>query len=383
MKRNLTQDEVYHYSRHLVLPEVGIKGQKKLKESSVLVVGTGGLGSPISMYLAAAGVGRIGLVDYDVVDTSNLQRQIVHSEKTVGWKKVQSAAERLNQLNKHIQIEVYEEVFEASNARRIAQDYSVFVDGTDNFPTRYLLNDLAVLSGKPYVYGSVFRFEGQVSVFDAHKGPCYRCLFPQPPEPGVVPSCVEAGVLGVTPGIVGTLEAAEAIKLLLGIGNPLIGRLLLIDVMDMDMQTVRIQKNPSCPLCGRKPVISDLVDYPAFCGSPAAYELEPPLAQKFQISSRELERMIKNGEKITILDIRSPEEARISRLPRSVLVGGKLEEVEARIRMDGLNVIVCRIGQRSARITRKLVEGGHENVKSLAGGINAWAEQVDHSMWRY
>ncbi len=384
MKIDLTQDEILHYSRHLVLPEIGMEGQQKLKNASVLIVGTGGLGSPISMYLAAAGVGHIGLVDYDMVDLSNLQRQIVHGEKNVGKKKVFSALDRLKDLNKLIHIEPYDVIFNSSNAREIAKDYDILVDGTDNFPARYLLNDLAVLTGKPYVYGSVFRFEGQVSVFDACKGPCYRCLFPEPPQPGVVPSCVESGILGVTPGIIGTLEAAETIKLLLGIGEPLIGKLLLLDSLDMTMQTVLVDKNPACPICGKKPVITDLIDTVEFCGSPMSSDQEARLDPQYLISPCKLEEMINKGEKVTILDVRNQMETRISNLPGSILVeGGHVPELEARIQQGVTTVIICNKGLRSARAVRKLLERGYTDIKSLDGGINAWASQVDRTMWQY
>jgi molybdopterin/thiamine biosynthesis adenylyltransferase/rhodanese-related sulfurtransferase len=381
---DFSQEELLRYARHLVLPEVGLEGQRKLKKASVLIVGTGGLGSPISLYLAAAGVGRIGLVDYDVVDASNLQRQIVHDIKHVGLKKVGSAAGRLAGLNQFNRIDVYDETFNSSNARRIAEGYDVLVDGTDNFPTRYLLNDLAVLTGKPYVYGSVFRFEGQVSVFDARKGPCYRCLFPQPPKPGMIPTSVEAGILGVIPGIIGTMEANEVLKLLLGIGEPLIGRLLLVDALEMSTQSVILQKNPACPVCGKHPAIKDLIDYEQFCGSPAEGSRELILEKKYWITPEQLNLILKGKEKTTLLDVRTPGEALISNLPGSVLVSLEdITAIEARIDPGGMTIVFCREGRRSARVVTRLVEQGHKNVRCLEGGINNWAQKIDPSMKQY
>ena len=266
---DLTQAELLRYSRHLILPEVGLEGQRKLKNAAVLLVGTGGLGSPLALYLAAAGIGRIGLVDYDVVDDSNLQRQVIHGTDRLGELKVESARRRMLELNPYIRVEAYNEVFSAENAREIAAGYDVLVDGTDNFPTRYLINDLAVLTGRPFVYGSIFRFEGQVSVFDARRGPCYRCLFPEPPPPDSVPSCAEGGVFGVLPGTVGTIQGTEVIKLILGIGEPLIGKLLLYDALEMTFQTVTLRKNPRCRVCGETPSVTELIDYEQFCGVPA------------------------------------------------------------------------------------------------------------------
>src|SRR6266498_2914038 len=277
MLPELSRDEILRYSRHLLIPEVGLEGQRKLKNSSALIIGTGGLGSPVSLYLAAAGIGRIGLVDYDVVDSSNLQRQVIHGTATLGKLKVESARDRLTDLNPDIQVDIYNEPYTSENAMRIAKDYDVIIDGTDNFPTRYLTNDVSVFLGKPNIYGSIFRFDGQVSVFYAKEGPCYRCLFPEPPPPGLVPSCAEGGVFGVLPGTIGTIQAVEAIKLITGVGEPLVGRLLLFDAMDMEFTTVKLRWNPDCPVCGKNPTITELIDYDLFCG--LARDETPPEAE--------------------------------------------------------------------------------------------------------
>ncbi len=378
---NLTQEEVLRYSRHLLIPEVGLEGQEKLKTASVLLVGTGGLGSPMGLYLAAAGVGRIGVVDYDVVDDSNLQRQVIHDTVRLGQLKVESARERMLALNPYIEVEAVNEVFSSENAERISEGYDILVDGTDNFPTRYLINDLAVLSGRPYVYGSIFRFEGQVSVFDARSGPCYRCLFPEPPPPGLVPSCAEGGVFGVLPGTIGTIQATEVIKLILGIGETLKGRLLLYDALDMTFQTVQLRKNPNCKLCGPNPEVTHLIDYEQFCGVPARGSHEPQWIP--EISPVELSLQLKNGGAM-LLDVRDEVESQISQLPgaRIIPVGQlpvRLEELDPNAEW----VLFCRTGVRSARAAEILLKAGFRSVKNLRGGINAWARDIDPTMRQY
>ena len=384
MAPELTQEEILRYSRHLLIPEVGLEGQEKLKAASVLIVGTGGLGSPIALYLAAAGVGRIGLVDYDVVDSSNLQRQIIHGSERVGQLKVDSARQRLLDLNPFIQIDTYNEVFSSQNAWQIADGYDILVDGSDNFPTRYLLNDLAVLSGRPYVYGSIFRFEGQVSVFDARKGACYRCLFPEPPPPGEVPSCAEGGVFGVLPGTVGTMQAAEVIKLILGIGEPLIDKLLLFDALDASLQSVRLRKNPKCRICGEQPEITQLIDYEAFCGVPARDVHAGLAGGDLDLEPVEILRRLQQGQALQLVDVRDPVEQQVSTLPGAVLIPlpelmQRLDEVDR----DRPVVLFCRTGVRSVRALRLLAAQGYSQVYSLKGGINAWADQVDPTIRKY
>lgn len=384
MLPELSQEEILRYSRHLMIPEVGLEGQRKLKNASVLIVGSGGLGSPVALYLAAAGIGRIGIVDYDVVDQSNLQRQIIHATDKVGTSKVASARERLTGLNPFIQVDIYDEVFTSQNAERIAFPYDVLVDGTDNFPTRYLLNDLAVFSRKPFVYGSVFRFEGQVSVFDARSGPCYRCLFPVPPPPNSVPSCGDAGVFGVLPGLVGTIQAAEVIKVILGIGEPLTGRLLLYDALTMSMQSVTLRKNPHCIVCGDQPVITQLIDYEEFCGVPARAENPGLAGEGRDVEPSVVAAWMDRGEPFRFLDVRDPVEQQISSLPDALNI--PIERLNHRLtELDPQQkyVLFCRTGVRSARGVRLLAEAGLRQVYNLAGGINAWAEQVDQSMFQY
>ena len=378
---DLTHEEILRYSRHLLIPEVGLAGQKKLKAASVLVIGTGGLGSPVSLYLAAAGVGRIGLVDYDVVDYSNLQRQVIHGTSGLGRLKVDSARERMLDVNPDIKVEVYNEPFTSENAMRIAHDYDILIDGTDNFPTRYLTNDVCVLLGKPNVYGSIFRFDGQVSVFDARRGPCYRCLFPEPPPPGLVPSCAEGGVLGVLPGTVGTLQATEALKLILGIGESLIGRLLLYNALDMSFEFVTLRKNPSCKVCAPEPEITELIDYEAFCGVPGHDHEEGSVGGGWDIEAGELAGRLMRGERVKLLDVREPHELEISRLEGAQLIplgqlAARLSELDSADEM----VVFCKGGTRSARALEVLASAGFRKVKNLKGGINAWAEQVDPSL---
>ncbi|HHY88477.1 MAG TPA: molybdopterin-synthase adenylyltransferase MoeB [Chloroflexi bacterium] len=375
---DLTREEILRYSRQLMIPGVGLEGQKKLKAASVLVVGMGGLGSPVALYLAAAGVSRLGLVDDDCVDMSNLQRQVIHSMASVGRSKAQSAAERIRGLNPDVQVEVYEERFTSENAERISAGYDILVDGTDNFPTRYLLNDLAVLTGKPYVYGSVYRFEGQVSVFDARTGPCYRCLFPEPPPPGIIPTCSEGGVFGVLPGTIGTLQVTEVIKLILGIGEGLAGRLLLYDALDATMQTVTLKKNPRCKVCGPEPEVTRLIDYEAFCGlTPQAPDPE------HEISPRELAERLRSG-RIQLVDVRDPVEQQISALPGALNAPwDRVELALADMDRDADLVLFCRSGDRSARAVKRLLRAGFKSVRSLRGGLNAWAEEVDPEMRKY
>jgi len=381
MLPELSHEEILRYSRHLLIPEVGLAGQRKLKASSALVIGTGGLGSPVALYLAAAGVGRLGLVDYDVVDGSNLQRQVVHGTGTVGKLKVESARARLLDLNPDIQVDAFNEPFTSANAIRIAEPFDILVDGTDNFPTRYLSNDLCVLTGKPNVYAAVFRFEGQASVFYAKEGPCYRCLFPEPPPPGLVPSCADAGVLGVLPGTIGTIQATEAIKMLLGIGSSLVGRLLLYNALDMTFEYVKLKKNPSCKICGPHPEVTRLIDYAAFCGVPGIGHEEGSAGRDWDISATELAERIQHGEKMRLIDVREPHELEISYIAGAELfplgeLASRLPELDSAQEM----VVFCKAGTRSRRALELLVSAGFRKVKNLKGGINAWAEEVDLSL---
>lgn len=377
----LTREEILRYSRHLLIPEVGLEGQRKLKESSVLVIGTGGLGSPVSLYLAAAGVGRIGLVDYDVVDSTNLQRQVVHGTSTVGKLKVESARARLLDLNPMIQVDAYNVPFTSANALEIAAPYDVIIDGTDNFPTRYLSNDVAVFLGKPNVYGSIFRFDGQASVFYAKEGPCYRCLFPEPPPPGLVPTCAEGGVLGILPGTIGTIQATEALKLLLGIGETLIGRLLLYNALDMSFDIVHLRKNPKCRVCGPEADIKELIDYEEFCGVPGHDHETGSAGDDWDISAPELAIRLQSSNPPLLLDVREPHELQISALPGALniplgMLAARLSELDSAREM----VVLCKAGTRSARALELLVSAGFKRVRNLKGGINAWAREVDPSL---
>jgi molybdopterin/thiamine biosynthesis adenylyltransferase/rhodanese-related sulfurtransferase len=377
----LSHEEILRYSRHLLIPEVGLDGQRKLKAASVLVIGTGGLGSPVALYLAAAGVGRIGLVDYDVVDSSNLQRQVIHGTSGIGELKVESARRRMLDLNPDIQVEVYNEPFTSANAMQIAESYDLIIDGTDNFPTRYLTNDLCVLTGKPNVYGSIFRFDGQVSVFDAKRGPCYRCLFPEPPPPGLVPSCAEGGVLGVLPGTIGTLQATEAIKLILGIGDTLIGKLMLYNALDMSFEFVKLRKNPNCKVCGPNPEVTALIDYEAFCGVPGHDHDAGSVGGGWDITVSELAARMQLGNHLRLLDVREPHELQISQLKGATLIplgqlAARLSELDSAEEM----VVFCKSGTRSARALELLLSAGFRKVKNLQGGINAWAQEIDPSL---
>ncbi len=384
MIEELTHEQILRYSRHLLMPEVGLSGQIKLKNSSALIIGTGGLGSPVALYLAAAGVGRIGLVDYDVVDTSNLQRQVIHGTSTVGKLKVESAREKLLDLNPDIQIDTYNEPFTSANAMRIAKDYDVIIDGTDNFPTRYLTNDVCVFLGKPNIYGSIFRFDGQVSVFYAKEGPCYRCLFPEPPPPGLVPSCAEGGVLGILPGTVGTLQATEALKVLLGIGEPLIGKLLLYNALDMSFDFVKLKKNPKCRVCGPNADIKELIDYEEFCGVPGHHADDTSAGADWDISAVDLKTRLSLTPNLILLDVREPHELEISAIQGAKNI--PLGEVAQRMsELDSAEemVIFCKRGSRSARAIEILASAGFKKMKNLKGGINAWAEEVDKSLPLY
>lgn len=378
----LSHEEIRRYSRHLIMPEVGMAGQKKLKAASVLLIGAGGLGSPVAMYLAAAGVGRIGLVDYDVVDYTNLQRQIIHGTSAVGKSKLESAKARMLDINPHVRIDTYNVPLDSSNALEVLAPYDVVVDGTDNFPTRYLTNDACAFLGKPNVYGSIFRFEGQASVFWAQKGPCYRCLFPAPPPPGLVPSCAEGGVLGILPGTIGTIQATETIKLLLGTGEPLIGRLLLYDALAMTFDFVQLRKNPQCPVCGEHPTITELIDYEQFCGVPghdrSEYGGDEDLGPEWEITPRELKARLDAGEPITIVDVREPHEWDISHIEGARLIPkGALAERLGELNTAEEIILQCKTGGRSAQALKFLRSVGYRKLRNLKGGINAWAREVD------
>ncbi|PKO18193.1 MAG: molybdenum cofactor biosynthesis protein MoeB [Chloroflexi bacterium HGW-Chloroflexi-10] len=378
----LNQEEILRYSRHLMIPEVGLSGQAKLKQSSVLIVGTGGLGSPISLYLAAAGVGRLGLVDDDLVDSSNLQRQIVHGSSTVGMPKVISAKQRLSDLNPYINIEVFHERFDSLSAERIGNGYDLIVDGTDNFSTRYLINDYCVLRKKPYIFGSIFRFEGQVSIFASNEGPCYRCIFPEPPPAELAPTCGEGGVFGVLPGIIGAMQAAEVIKILLGLGSPLIGKLLLYDALDQSMQSIKIKKNPNCKVCGDNPQIQSLEETQIFCALHEA--TEQPIPIEWAVTPHYLEEMIKNNQKIRIVDVRETVESEIARIPGSESI--PFERLLSLFENQDTSqkvVFICRTGIRSMRAVRLLRQAGQSNVFNLSGGTNAWARDVDPTQFIY
>lgn len=379
----LSKEEIERYSRHLIIPEVGVGGQKKLKQAKMLCVGTGGLGSPVAMYLAAAGVGTIGLVDFDVVDYTNLQRQIIHGTKDVGKPKLESAKESIEDINPHIDIQLHNAMLSSDNALEIMEPYDLVIDGTDNFPTRYLVNDACVLLGKPNVYGSIFRFEGQASIFWAEKGPCYRCLYPEPPPPGMVPSCAEGGVLGILPGIIGVIQANEAVKLIMEKGKLLIGRLLLYDALDMKFREMRLQKDPACPLCGENPTVTELIDYEHFCGIGTA-EDRIILDHGATISATGLVEQLDRGDEIYLLDVREPHEYEICKLDDAHLI--PLGEIEKRIsELDRSHRIVayCRCGQRSAQAVKFLQEAGFKKVQNLTGGILAWSNEVDPSMPKY
>ncbi len=381
-KTTLTPEEFRRYSRHLVLPHVGIAGQEKLKAASVLIIGAGGLGSPVALYLAAAGVGRLGLVDFDVVDESNLQRQILHKTQNVGRPKLASAREAIQAINPHVQVDLHETRFTSDNAMQIAADYDVIIDGTDNFPTRYLVNDVCVLLDRPNIYGSVYRFEGQASVFWARRGPCYRCLYPAPPPPELVPSCAVGGVLGILPGLIGTIQATEAVKLILEEGEPLIGRLLLYDALTMRFQELRLRKNPDCPICGPNRTIHAPIDYHEFCGVPGAEE-DVSVPPEWEVTPKELAEK-RRSQNITILDVREPMEWEIGHIDGAVQI--PLRELSARLHeLDREREVVayCRSGQRSAMALRILREAGFTKARHLRGGLLAWRDEIDPSIPPY
>jgi molybdopterin/thiamine biosynthesis adenylyltransferase/rhodanese-related sulfurtransferase len=381
MTTELSHEEIRRYSRHLIMPEVGMDGQRKLKAASVLCVGAGGLGSPLLLYLAAAGVGHIGLVEFDVVDESNLQRQIIHGTSTLGKSKMESAKARLLDLNPLIEITGYEEPLTSANAMDIIPQYDVVADGTDNFQTRYLTNDACVMLGKPNVYGSIFRFEGQASVFYAKEGPCYRCLFPEPPPPGLVPSCAEGGVLGVLPGVIGTIQATEVVKLIIGQGEPLIGRLLLYDALEMSFTTLKLRKNPDCVICSDRPTITQLIDYDQFCGVvPHDVEAE----QGLEITVKDLKRQLdEDGKDLVVLDVREPHEWYISHLDFARLMPkGDLPDHLNELDQTKDYVLHCKSGVRSLDAARLMKSAGFR-VKSLRGGINAWAREIDPTLPQY
>jgi molybdopterin/thiamine biosynthesis adenylyltransferase/rhodanese-related sulfurtransferase/molybdopterin converting factor small subunit len=378
----LDRDEILRYSRHLIMPEVGMEGQRRLKAAKVLMIGAGGLGSPLALYLAAAGVGRLGIVDFDVVDFTNLQRQIIHSTRNVGRLKLDSAKERIAEINPYVQVDPYEVPLTSENALQILEPYDIIVDGTDNFPTRYLVNDACVLLGKPNVYGSIFRFEGQASVFYAKEGPCYRCLYPEPPPPGLVPSCAEGGVLGVLPGVIGVIQAIETVKLIIGKGEPLIGRLLLFDALRMQFRELKLRKSPDCPICGPNPTIHELIDYQEFCGMNNQPEIE--VGSEFEITPLELKSKIDRGDEFVLIDVREPEEYAIARIPGSRLI--PLRTVPERINelstADDI-VVHCRSGMRSGQAVEFMKQAGYRKVKNLVGGILRWSDDVDPTVPKY
>ena len=380
----LTTDDLSRYSRHLILPEVGMEGQRRLKAARVLCVGTGGLGSPLALYLAAAGIGTLGLVDFDVVDASNLQRQIIHSTKDIGRKKLDSAEEKLLALNPVLKVVKHDTMLSSANALDILKDYDIVADGTDNFPTRYLVNDACVLLGKPNVYGSIFRFEGQASVFATEQGPCYRCLYPEPPPPGLVPSCAEGGVLGILPGLVGVIQATEAIKLILGKGESLVGRLLLVDALNMRFRELKLRKNPECPVCGPNPTVTALIDYQQFCGIKPESKEEKALKNGIpQLSVKDLKRRMDAGEDVFILDVREPYEYQIANIGGKLIPQNDVPQRLAEIDRDREIVVHCRSGVRSQRIAEFLSQAGYPKVVNLAGGILAWADEIDPKMQKY
>jgi adenylyltransferase/sulfurtransferase len=384
MPQDLCKEEIERYARHLTLPEVGRAGQLKLKSASILLVGTGGLGSPLAMYLAAAGVGRLGLVDFDSVDFSNLQRQTIHGTGDVGRSKVASATETISAINPNVQVDPYEVALTSANALQIAQPYDLIIDGTDNFPTRYLVNDVCVIQRKPNCYGSIFRFEGQASVFGYNGGPCYRCLYPQPPAPGVVPSCAEGGVLGVLPGIIGTIQAIEAIKIILNKGQTLSGRLLLFDALDMSFREMKVRRDPNCPICGEQPSITELVDYQDFCGAPTPGSEAAKVKQQspWDVSPKEAQQRLSSPE-VYLLDVREPSEYEICNLNGKLIplgeLGDRLVELDDEIEI----VVHCKMGGRSAKAVQLLRDKGFKKVFNLRGGIIAWAEQIDPSVPKY
>ncbi len=378
----LSKEEILRYSRHLIMPEVGMEGQLKLKQSSVLLIGTGGLGAPLGLYLAAAGIGRIGLVDFDVVDHSNLQRQIIHGTKDVGRKKLDSAADTMQDINPYVQIDKYDVALSSENALDIMRPYDIIIDGTDNFPTRYLTNDACVLLGKPNVYGSIFRFEGQATVFAYQGGPCYRCLYPEPPPPGLVPSCAEGGVLGILPGLIGVIQATEAVKIILGTGEPLVGRLVLYDALAMRFRELRLRRNPECPVCGDNPTIKELIDYHQFCGVPQQ-PAEPAFVEG-DLTAVEVKQRIDRGDNFVLIDVREPHEYQIASIPQAKLIPlGELPKRLSELNPSEEFVMHCKSGMRSAKAVALLKENGFKKVRNMKGGILAWSDTVDPTVPKY
>ena len=380
-----SNDEIARYSRHLIMPEVTLEGQKRLKAASVLCIGAGGLGSPIALYLAAAGIGRMGLVDGDTVDFSNLQRQILHGTKDVGRKKLNSAKDRIREVNPNVQVDMYDTFFTAENAREIVEPYDIVIDGTDNFPTRYLSNDICVFLKKPNVYGSIFRFDGQCTVFAPHLGgPCYRCMFPEPPPPGMVPSCAEGGVLGVLPGIIGVMQAIEAVKLIMGIGESLMGRMIAFDALKMKFREFKLRKDPKCPVCSENPTITELIDYDQFCGIPQAKAAEDAEPHVPSVTVQELKAKQDRGDKFVLLDVREPFEWDICHIPGAKLIPlGNLPSRMSELDSADEILLQCKSGARSARALRLLQEAGFSKLSNVEGGITAWAEQIDPSVPKY
>ncbi|MFL6450860.1 MAG: molybdopterin-synthase adenylyltransferase MoeB [Bryobacteraceae bacterium] len=378
----LSNDEIARYSRHLILPEVGMEGQLKLKQAKVLMIGAGGLGAPLGMYLAAAGIGRIGVVDFDVVDASNLQRQIIHGTSDLGRKKLDSAADTMKNINPHLTVDKFDTALSSENALEIFKNYDVVVDGTDNFPTRYLVNDACVLSKKPNVYGSIFRFEGQATVFAYEDGPCYRCLYPEPPPPGLVPSCAEGGVLGILPGLIGVVQATEAVKIILGIGHTLKNRLLLYDALGMKFRELKLRKDPDCPVCGQHPTVTKLIDYQEFCG--VTPQPTQPLASEGVIDPAEVKRKQDRGETFTLIDVREPHEYQIARIPGAKLIPlGELPKHLNELDPEADIVAHCKSGARSQKAVDLLKQNGFKNVRNMTGGILAWSDKVDPSVPKY
>jgi len=378
----LTNEEILRYSRHLIMPEVAMEGQQKLKAARVLCIGAGGLGSPLAMYLAAAGVGTLGLVDFDVVDYTNLQRQLLHHTSDVGRPKLESAAEKLQAMNPFVKVELFETLLHSNNALEIFREFDIIADGTDNFATRYLVNDACVLSGKPNVYASIFRFEGQASIFATEQGPCYRCLYPEPPPPGLVPSCAEGGVLGVLPGLLGVIQATEVIKLILGSGDPLIGRLLLVDALGMRFRELRVRKNPDCPVCGTHPTVRELIDYQEFCGV-RGEESQVSTAKIPEITVQEFKRRLDAGEDIYVLDVREPHEYQICNIKGHLIPLGDLPKRIHELDSSREIVVHCKMGGRSAKAVDFLRQSGFKRASNLAGGIQAWSEKIDPKVPKY
>jgi adenylyltransferase/sulfurtransferase len=387
----LSKEEILRYSRHLIMPEVGMEGQLKLKQASVLLVGTGGLGAPLGMYLAAAGIGRIGLVDFDVVDFTNLQRQVIHGTKDVGKKKLDSAIETMRDINPFVQLDRHEVALASDNALDIIKNYDYVVDGTDNFPTRYLVNDACVILKKPNVYGSIFRFEGQATVFAYEGGPCYRCLYPEPPPPGLVPSCAEGGVLGILPGVIGLIQATETVKLILGIGQPLVGRLMLYDALGMKFRELKLRRNKECPVCGDHPTVTKLIDYQEFCGVPhqpvgAEHNTQEAGVQNAQadIEPKEVKQKLDRGDKFRLIDVREPHEYQIARIPGAELIPlGDLPKRLGELNPADEFVMHCKMGGRSAKACDLLRQNGFTKVRNMTGGITRWSDTVDSSVPKY